>query len=110
MYSQLCLIRGFEIGIDQIEEFEGIILNKFGVRIKYDVQVKTLPLLDEEGYVIPGTGGRNDLFFYIHEEDVEKFSISRMHLGVRWWEDVIAHESNRDSYHPSFIKSRPTIW
>ena len=110
MYSQLCLIRGFEIGPDQIEDFEAIILNKFGVRIKYDAQVKTLPDLDEDGNIIPGTGGRRDLFFYVHDEDVEKFSIARMHLGARWWEDVISHKSNKDSYHPSFVKSRPCIW
>lgn len=110
MYNQLCLIRDFQIGEDQAENFESVILKKFGVRVKYHYEIKTLPDIDDDGLPIPGTGGRNDLFFYVHEKDVEKFAVSRMHLGIRWWEDVIKCESNKDSYPPSFVLVHPPIW
>ena len=110
MYNQLCLIRDLEIGEDQIENFEIIMLNKFGVRVKYHTEIKTFPTLDEEGYPIPRTGGRNDLFFYVHKEDIDKFSVPRMHLGVHWWEDVVANTANHDSYPEGFIKVHPPTW
>lgn len=40
---------------------------------------------------------RTDLLFYIHSEDIPKFSILRFGFGMRWLEDVMANDG---SYRP----------
>lgn len=38
----------------------------------------------------PGTGGREDAAFMVHEEDIVKIGVKhRLLLNVRWWFDVV---------------------
>ena len=87
MFSQVCVWPGIIIGDENIEDFIQFILSKFDVRVKYIEEIKTLPDWNK-----PGTGGRNDAFFYVHNEDLAKFAVSRFTLGVRWVEDVLDNE------------------
>ena len=50
--------------------------------------VETIPDKDEDGGDVPGTGGRNDFFFYVDKSDVMKFCDKRVKYGMRWWEDI----------------------
>lgn len=80
-------------------------------RIKFDCEVKTLPDLDKYGDPIPETGGRSDLFFYVHSDDISHFAMPRLKMGIRWWEDVIFYNDNsRHLYTPEFIEARPVTW
>lgn len=78
-------------GKEKIQEFEVFMATEFqGVRVKYAEEIKTLPNIDLRTNVQEkDTGNRNDLFFWIHSDDIGKFAISRLTYGIRWWEDVL---------------------
>ena len=95
-FTQLCVWPGSLVAGDdpafttsRIKDFESFMANKFkGTRVKYIEEVKTLPD-KENGITVPKTGGRNDVFFYVHTEDLGKFAVPRLAYGIRWWEDVV---------------------
>jgi len=62
-YNQLCVWPATSMGDGTPEEFEDFMYNEFGVRTKFDEEVTTLP---GQG----GEGGRHNLFFYVHDDDV----------------------------------------
>jgi hypothetical protein len=85
-FNQLCVWEGTVVGVDEVNEFEKFFKEDLGVRVKYSQEIETLPTPNVEG-----TGGRIDVFFYIHNEDVTKFAVKRLALGVRWFEDVLSN-------------------
>ena len=86
-------------------------MSELGVRIKYHTEVETLPDLDERGNPVPDTGGRNDIFFFVHSDDIAKFAAPRLVMGIRWWEDVIKYNDNsKHLYTPEFIEANPVTW
>ncbi len=87
-FTQLCCWPGTFVGIGGIKKFESEMESEMGVRVKYAEEVVTFPDYNN-GYGAKDTGGRNDLLFYIHSEDIPKFAVPRLGLGIRWWEDVI---------------------
>lgn len=101
-YTQLCVIHGVIVGPENINDFEKLILDKFGCRAKYECEVKTLP---GQG----GEGGRNDLFFYVHSDDIGKFAVPRLSAGIRWWEDVLLN-GNGELYTEEFLAKYPSTW
>ena len=110
-FTQLCVWPGTVLGDSTPEEFTEAMAQMFnGVRIKYDTEVSTLPDLDEGGNPISETGGRNDLFFYVHSDDIGNFAVPRLKAGIRWWEDVVGYNDNRSLYTKDFINARPLNW
>jgi hypothetical protein len=109
MYTQLCVWPGTELGEANPKELEEFFLENMGTRIKYHTEIKTLPDI-ENGRKVPDTGGRNDIFFYVHDEDVNKFAVPRLRMGIRWWEDVIVYNDNAHLYTQEFIDANPTNW
>lgn len=103
-FNQLCVWEGTVVGADEVKTFEDWVQSEFGVRAKYSEEVLTLPTPGEEG-----TGGRNDLFFCIHDEDVSKFAIARLVYGIRWWEDVLGN-GNEDLYPQEILEKYPKTW
>ena len=89
-FNQLCVWEGVLLGESTVEEFESFFKDD-GFRVKFADEYKTLPDVDENGLFIEDTGGRNDLLFYINDEDVAKFAIWRLRYGIRWWEDFLAN-------------------
>ena len=83
-FNQLCVWPGTVVGKDEITALEAFFKDEMGVTIKYETEVKTLP--DETG-----PGGRNDLFFYIADDDISKFAVPRLSMGIRWYEDVLGN-------------------
>jgi|AntAceMinimDraft_18_1070375.scaffolds.fasta_scaffold04634_8 hypothetical protein len=86
-YTQLCVWPGTGLGDGTPERFELFMEESFGVKIKFMEEVTTLP---GQG----GEGGRKDLFFYVHNNDLGKFAVPRLGAGIRWWEDVVANNSH----------------
>lgn len=109
-YNQLCVWPGTIIGPDQINDFEEYMLDELNTRVKYECEVKTLPDLDDDGNDVEGTGGRNDAFFYVHDEDIQHFAIPRLKMGIRWWEDVIKYNNNSHLYTEEFLEKYPSKW
>ena len=89
-FKQVCVIEGLIIGRDKIEEFENSIQDNFGTKAQYLEEISTFPNTDSNGNVVSGTGGRNDVFFAIHNDDIGKFSVPRLQYRIRWIEDVLA--------------------
>jgi hypothetical protein len=90
-------------------EFEDFFKEQ-GFRVKFAEEVITLPDLDSNGNKIPETGGRTDLLFYIHAEEIGKFSIARLQFGIRWWEDVVSYNDNSHLYSQEILDKYKITW
>ena len=87
-FSQVCVWPGTVAGADKIDEFEKFIAEEFdGVRVQYLEEIETYPSV-KNGKIVEGTGGRSDLFFAVHSDDIGKFAVPRLEVGIRWIEDV----------------------
>ena len=93
-FTQVCVWPGTIVGQENIDEFEKFFNEKLGARVKYIEEVKTFPDVDKSGNMIEGTGGRIDALFYIHREDIPKFAVPRLGLGISWLEDAVANWGN----------------
>ena len=108
-FTQLCVWLGTVLGDSTPKDLEDFFLNEMGVRVKYHTEVETLPDV-ENGKAVPDTGGRNDLFFFVHDEDIPKFAVPRLQMGIRWWEDVIVYNDNKHLYTDQFLEANPPTW
>jgi len=109
-YTQLCVWPGTALGDSKPEELESFFLDEMNTRVKYHTEVETLPDMDSSGNPIPETGGRSDLFFYVHTEDILGFAIPRLKMGIRWWEDTIKYNDNSHLYTAEFLNAHPATW
>ena len=87
-FNQLCVMQGCLMPKGGAKELEAFFKDEMGVTVKFETQVKTLP--DETG-----EGGRNDLFFYIADNDIGKFAVPRLNMGIRWYEDVLGNGGSK---------------
>lgn len=89
-YSQVCVWPGTIVTKEKIQDFVKFMADKFdGVRVMYLEEIKTGPDT-KNGEPVEGTGGRTDLFFAVHNDDIMKFSIPRLLSGIQWIEDTLA--------------------
>ena len=95
---------------EKVAHFESAMKDDFGVRVKYLEEVKTNPDIDTSGFNVPGTGGRNDLFFLVHNEDIPKFAIPRLKVGIRWWEDMVSYNSHAHLYPREILDKYEVRW
>ena len=89
-FNQLCVWPGTVVGDNKKvqEDFVKFFKDELGVTVKYETEVKTLPAPGDLGM---NTGGRNDIFFYIADDDIGKFAVPRLQMGIRWYEDVLSN-------------------
>lgn len=108
-YSQVCIWPGTIVveendnPTEKIADFENWLKEEFDVRGKYLEEVKTLP--DETG-----PGGRNDLFFAVHTDDIEKFAVQRLRMGIRWYEDVVYYNGHANLYSKEILGKYIVRW
>ena len=98
-FSQVLMMHGVDAppSAKEFEELVGKALN--GAKIQYLEQVFTRPSYDEDGWKIEGTGGRSDLLFAVHNDDMGAgFSLLRLQFGMHWIEDVIRYNDNAHLY------------
>ena len=86
-FNQLCVLQGTIMPEGGAKELEAFFKDEMGVTVKFETEVKTLP--DKPGCT--ETGGRNDVFFYIADDDIGKFAVPRLTMGIRWYEDVLGN-------------------
>ena len=109
-FNQLCVWAGVTVGKENIKDFEDHFKVNFNFRVKYAEEVKTKPDI-KDGKVVDGTGGRNDIFFYIHNDDINKFAVQRFRLGhIRWWEDVVSYNDNSHLYTQKILDKYKVNW
>jgi hypothetical protein len=113
-YSQVCIIMGAAIPPEAQKHytafFEKLFKAEFGVRVQYLETILTKPDLDEDGNPVPETGGRSDIFFAIHDDDVLSFSTSRLKLSAygftpRWVEDVLSPDNGNRHLYPKRVQN-----
>ena len=110
-YTQLCCWPATEMGDKTSKELKKFFMDEMNTRIKYKCVVLTKPDVCENGHEQPNTGGRSDLFFYVHQDDVNHFAAPRFKYGIRWWEDVIKYnKGNRHLYTKEFLKENQPTW
>lgn len=86
-FEQVCVWSGTTVGADMVAEFEAFVLDKLGTRVQYLEEVLTAPDY-KNGFPVEGTGGRNDVLFAVHRDDIGRFAVPRFQYGMRWIEDV----------------------
>lgn len=101
-FTQVCVWPGTVLGDTSIDEFVKGMQEMFGVRVLYLEEVQTLPDV-EDGKLVEGTGGRNDLIFAVHNNDIGKFAVSRLQAGIRWVEDVMGDWNTTATIYPEHI-------
>tara|TARA_X000001388_G_C2213085_1_gene115966 strand:- start:442 stop:792 length:351 start_codon:yes stop_codon:yes gene_type:complete len=106
-HNQVCVWPGTILPETHIEKFVKH-FEKNGFRIQHLETLRTLPDHDSEGNEVEGTGGRSDVLFAIHDDDVMKFAIPRFQMGVRWIEDVLDNEEENRSIYPDRVKEYRT--
>lgn len=74
-FNQLCVWPSTLVGQENVTEFENYFKEEIGIRIKYMEEIWNVD-------------GGNDVFFFVHQEDLQKFLFKRMNMGIKWWEDV----------------------
>lgn len=85
-FTQVCVWPSTVVGNEKKQaEFVEWAKKEFGVRVQYLEEIVTVR--DESG-----PGGRNDVFFAVHKDDVSKFAVPRLSYGIRWIEDVFANK------------------
>ena len=101
-FDLVCVWPATLVGKEKISEFEDWFKNEFGIECQYLEEVETLPDLDENGNIVEETGGRNDVFFAIKNDDVPKFAVKRFMYGIRWAEDALPQ--NKEIYPPHVLE------
>lgn len=91
-YTQVCVFPGLLVDENKIQEFTDQFKEVFDTRVQYLETILTKPDLDDP----ENTGGRSDVFFAVHQEDIGKFAVKRLQYGIRWIEDAM---SNVNGYH-----------
>lgn len=73
-FRQVCVWPSTIVG-ERVAEFVEWMKETFNIRVQYLEEIVTD--LDS-----------NDLFFAVHNDDVNKFTVPRLEYGIRWVEDV----------------------
>lgn len=81
---------GTTMGDSTPADFEQFILDELGARAQFIGVYETLPTPSE-----PDSGGRSDLVFAVHEDDIPKFAPRRFMYDMRWVDDVLDNEKIR---------------
>ena len=96
-YNQVCVWPGTLLPPDQVENFVNYFAEN-GFRIQHLETIMTQPDRGQDGLEEPETGGRSDIFFAVHDDDIMRFAIPRLQMGIRWIEDVLDNEA-RETEH-----------
>lgn len=101
-YNQVCVVHGLLVPDNEVKDFEEKIQEVFGTRIQFLETIKTGPNL-EDAKPVEDTGGRSDVFFAVHNDDVGKFAVPRLKNGIRWIEDVLAECNYHSPIYPKRV-------
>jgi len=79
--------------LDHVKDLDAFFKREFG--LEHDIRwVGIVSTFKTPG--VPGTGGRLDAFFLVHEADIPKISTAkRGNMGFRWWSDIIGNGATR---------------
>jgi len=99
-FVQVCVWEGTTLGEEDdnnAQAFVDYMKSDMGARVQFLECILTKP---NKGDTSPDAGGRSDLFFAVHKEDLSKFAIPRLKVGIRWVEDVLSKGNYRSPIYP----------
>jgi hypothetical protein len=96
-YTQICVWPGTTLDGSTPAEFEAFFAEEMHTRVRF---------LSE----VPTTIGRTDIFFRVHTDDIIAFSLPRLKMGIRWWEDVVVYNDNSHLYTDEVLATYPPTW
>jgi len=104
-FNQLCVWQGTILGDSTVEDFTNFFKETFNTRIQFCEEVVTNgnEFLNEEG-------GRNDILFYVHDDDIVQFAVKRLEYGIRWWDDVISYNGEAYLYNQEVLDKYSVKW
>ena len=82
VFNQLCVWPATTLGDSAPQDLVDFFQEKFNTRIQFEQEVITNPDLDSKGYPVKDTGGRADLFFYVHDDDIAAFAVPRLAMDI----------------------------
>lgn len=103
-FNQLCVWPGTMMGDSTAKDFENFFAEQ-GFRVMFCEEVVTNGSAERNE-----EGGRHDVLFYIHDEDIRKFALPRLSMGIRWWEDVVYYNDGAYLYSEEILKKYPVTW
>ena len=103
-FTQVCVWPGTTLNEDQIDELEEYFKKEIKVRVQFLELIITKPDTDKYGDPVSETGGRHDVFFAVHDEDVTTFALPRMQMGIRWIEDVLAEGNYKSEIYDERVR------
>ena len=101
-FNQLCVWEGTTLGGDTKEGFENF-FKDHGFDIKFSEEVET-------NIEYPDGTIRHDLLFYINDDNIAEFSVWRLRLGIKWWEDIVKYNNHSDYYKEETLEKYPVKW
>ncbi|MBD5589116.1 hypothetical protein [Clostridium botulinum] len=104
-FNQLCVLQGVTLGDNPIDEFINLMETELNTRAKFCEEVITQGSVERQE-----EGGRHDLLFYVHDDDISHFAIKRLSMGIRWWEDVVSYNDNSYLYSNEVLDKYPVKW
>jgi hypothetical protein len=90
-FNQVCVWPGTIVKEDEIPDFVAFMQAELGARVQFLETVLTKADPGDDT-----TGGRQDVVFAVHKDDVHKFAVPRLRLGIRWVEDVLDNEKHHN--------------
>jgi len=102
-FSQVCVLQGVILEENGIKDFEDYVKEFSSCRIQFLETIITKPDTYKNGIEIYETGGRSDIFFAVHNDDIGKFAIPRLSIGARWIEDVLADCNYKSHIYPDHV-------
>lgn len=104
-FKQLCVWHGVTIEDGEEQDFVKYFEENFEVRVKFAEMTITNSSMERNE-----EGGRPDILFYIHDDDVLKFAEPRLEVGIRWWEDVVFYNDNAYLYSDDILEKYSVNW
>ena len=93
-YTQVCIWPATNLGKGTVDDFQDWCAEQ-GIRVQFLEIVTTFPDVENDA-VVPDTGGRTDLFFAVHDKDINKIAAWRLPYGIRWIEDATSSMNDYD--------------
>jgi hypothetical protein len=102
-YDTVAVWPGTYLGELSAADFVNWMKTEGGTRAQFLEVIETAPERLLNGHAVLGTGGRTDLFFAVHNDDVPRFAIWRLQYGIRWLTDVLNAENYRHTIYPERV-------
>jgi hypothetical protein len=105
-FSQVCVWPGTTGCMEDPEGFTSYFKDELKTRVQLLEEIQTYPDQGERD-----SGGRTDVFFAVHKDDVMKFALPRLQMGIRWIEDVLDNQEHHTpgySIYPDHVKEYRT--